>query len=370
MATFGKYAVGILGILVVLAGCMGEKPQPVEEAVPVKVFVVKNDSLIRYLAVPAGLEGLQQAHLPAKMPGKLEHVRVRVGQTVEAGAELGNIENATLQQQVAQARSAVNMARSAFEIAEKEYRRMQELSSGRAVSPQQLDQARTRYEQARAQLHQAEAAFRLAREQFRNSLFVAPFRATVAAIYFDSGEFIPAGQPVFLLVSPHGFKADVPIPETYWKDVQIGQTVLATFPDLPGKQYVGTVLWKETAIDPISRTFRARVVLKQTDSELRAGMFGMFRIAVKTVTNMPVVPDNAISSRTEIVIDPQTGQSRYLQKHYVFVVEGGRARRKPVTIALESDTRVAIGTGLQAGDSLIVVGQKLVKDGQPVRVVE
>jgi len=370
MATFGKYAVGILGILVVLTGCMGEKPQPVEEAVPVKVFVVKNDSLVRYLAVPAGLEGLQQAHLPAKMPGKLERIRVRVGQPVAAGAELGNMENATLQQQVAQAQAALNMARSAFDIAEKEYRRMQELSRGGAVSPQQLDQARTRYEQARAQLHQAEAAFRLAREQYRNSVFIAPFQATVAAIYFDPGEFVPAGQPVFLLVSPHGFKADVPIPEAYWKDVQIGQEVLATFPDLPGKLYSGTVVWKETAMDPLSRTFRVRVVLEAADSALRAGMFGIFRIAVKAVANMPVVPDNAISARTEIVIDQQTGQSRYLQKHYVFVVKAGRARRKPVTIALESDTRVAIGTGLQAGDSLIVVGQKLVKDGQPVRVVE
>ncbi len=366
--SFKTLMVVLIGISV-LSSCWKKESEQPQEALPVKVFVVKSDSLTRYISLTAGLEGLRETRLLAQMPGKLDRVQVTVGQAVQADAILGNIENRLQKQQVQQARAALEMAQSALELAEKDYQRIQQLASGKAVTPQQLEQARSRYQQAHAQVQQARAALELAREQLRNSMFIAPFDGVVASIFVDEGSFVPMGQPVFRLVATHALKANLSISEKYWRDVHARQRVEGIFPDIPDTVFIGRILWKETAIDPLSRTFDARVIFNNADGRLRSGMFGRFRIAVERVTKMPVVPDNAISSRTEVAINPQTGESQYLQKHYVFVVKQGVARRVPVQIALESDSRVAIARGLQPGDSLIVVGQKLVKDGQPVRVV-
>ncbi len=360
----------IFGVILGMMGCAQQEGEQLQEPIPVQVFVVRQDSLVRYVEIPASLEGEQETHLVARIAGKLESVKVAVGQRVTSGEVLGSMETAMLVQQVAQAEAARAAAEAALTIARREFERMQRLAQEQAISPQQFDQVKTRYDQARAQMQQADAAYRLAKEQWRNALFIAPFNARVAAIYFDEGEFVPVGQPVFRLVTTQQYKADLAVPDAYWNEVQPGQQVLATFPDVPGVRFRGKIVRKDDAIDPFSRTFGVRVELRDDYQRLRSGMFGVFRIAVKKVQQVPVIPDNAVASRTEVVIDPRTGQSRYQQRYYVFVVQQGVARRVPVTLALTAADRVAIARGLQPGDSLIVVGQKLVKDGQPVKVVE
>ena len=359
-----------IALLALLMGCAQKEGQQLQEPIPVQVFVVRQDSLVRDVAIPATLEGGHETYLVARVAGKLEKIDVTIGQKVSRGAVVGNMEMALYEQQVAQARAARSAARAALEIAQREFNRMQRLLNDNAIPPQQFDQVKTRYQQAQAQWQQAEAAYQLAKEQWRNALFIAPFSGRIAAIYYDEGQFVPLGQPVFRLVAQRFFKADLAVPDAYWQEVHLGQQVSVAFSEWPDTTFTGEIVRKDEAIDPLSRTFNVRVVLPGDHPQLRAGMFGMFRIAVQKIIGVPVVPDNAVASRTEVVIDPRTGRSHYQQRYYAFVVQHGVARRIPVQVGLIAADRIAITRGLQPGDSLIVVGQKLVKDGQPVKVVE
>lgn len=54
----------------------------------------------------------------------------------------------------------------------------------------------------------------------------------------------------------------------------------------------------------------------------------------------------------------------------VFVVKNGLAERRAVRVGADIDGRVEVFSGLVLGDTVIVAGNSLVREGGPVRVVD
>jgi len=54
------------------------------------------------------------------------------------------------------------------------------------------------------------------------------------------------------------------------------------------------------------------------------------------------------------------------EEPHVFVVEQGRAKRQPVELGYQDETRAEVVSGLQAGQLIVLVGQSTLKDGSPV----
>jgi multidrug efflux pump subunit AcrA (membrane-fusion protein) len=54
----------------------------------------------------------------------------------------------------------------------------------------------------------------------------------------------------------------------------------------------------------------------------------------------------------------------------VFVVEGNKAVRRPITIGYEQERMVEALKGLKEGDQVVIKGQQLIKDGSTIRVIE
>ncbi len=358
-------------LLVLLVGwsCRQQAELPRQEPIPVKVYVVREDSLSQYLRLTGGLEAAREALLYSKVNEKMQAIHVTVGQPVTAGQLLGQQENEIFLQQMKQAEAAYQAAEVQYRLIKKEYDRMARLYAEMAISAQQFDQVSSQLEQVDAQRNQARAAYQLARQQYENTFFRAPFAGTVAAIYFDEDDMVPAGQPVFRLLTPGAMVAILHVPERYFQQIRKGQRVLARFPAIPQQTFQGHIFRLDSAIDPLSRTFEVRVVITNARKNLTSGLYGEFYIELQRATRTLVIPKNALLSRTEVVINPRTGTSEYWRRYYVFVVKQGHAVSRSVEPGIESNDRVQIRSGLAAGDSLIVVGQKLVKDGFPVRVV-
>jgi len=70
--------------------------------------------------------------------------------------------------------------------------------------------------------------------------------------------------------------------------------------------------------------------------------------------NALVVPKKAVLSRDE---DP-----------HVFIVEGDRARRMPVTLGITSGENIEIIAGIDLGDEIVISGQTFLKDGNKISI--
>ena len=99
-------------------------------------------------------------------------------------------------------------------------------------------------------------------------------------------------------------------------------------------------------------------------------MFGEFFIESQNHSNSLVIPEAALLPQTEVKINRETGLQNPVKKYFLFVVENGSAKLKEVKTGIFNNGQVEINKGLNAGDSIIIVGQNIVKEGQSVKVIE
>ena len=116
----------------------------------------------------------------------------------------------------------------------------------------------------------------------------------------------------------------------------------------------------EPESDRINHSFRVRAILNVPEDEatesqvLRSGRFAKIRITVDDGALGILVPESAIErSGTEDTL---------------FIVSGGLAMRKVVTVGMRKEGNAEIITGLNDGDLVIVKGNNSVSDGLPVTI--
>ena len=127
------------------------------------------------------------------------------------------------------------------------------------------------------------------------------------------------------------------------------------YPDKVFEAIIETVF---PTIDPSSHTFSVRILIPNASETLRPGMYVSTSISVGKVKGM-LVPYQSVLKLI--------GSN----ERYVFVNDGGKAKRVTVTLGKRFDRDVEIiSEELKEGDELIVVGQGRLVDGVKLEIVK
>ena len=130
-----------------------------------------------------------------------------------------------------------------------------------------------------------------------------------------------------------------------------------TFQALPGTKFTAEVYEQSPVLDTASRTLRIRLRFLRNDARLRAGMFATISLVTESQKNIPVIPRASIINTYGSWI--------------VFVVdENNVARRREITLGLESEELVEVTSGLELGDRVVSAGQNFLSNGENVRIVD
>ena len=78
--------------------------------------------------------------------------------------------------------------------------------------------------------------------------------------------------------------------------------------------------------------------------------------------------DTAVMAQTEVKLNNK-GEQETFTTYYVYVVEEERARKREVTPGIYAQGQIELTSGINAGDTIIVVGQNIVNDGNLVKVL-
>ncbi len=350
--------------------CKHEEEVQEEKSIPVNVYTIQPDTISSYIKLTGSIIGENDAVVYSKISEKLEKIFVKPGQSVYKDEVLAVQYNAILEQSVDLAKAALKTAHAQSELVKQDFERMGELYKQKAVSPQQYDQAKAQKETAEAGLEQANLQLQQANENYQNSFIKAPFNGIVGAVFFEQNQMVPAGQPVVQIVTPNSMKSKLQISSKDISSVSVGQNVLINFPSMPGREYKGKVVNINHAINRLSNLLEIEVRLINPDKRIKSGIFGEFLITTSTKKGTIVLPENSLMQRTEIVVDKKTGIQKTIKKHFVFAVENGAAKLKEVKTGINSDGRIEIMNGLKSSDTVIVVGQNVVRDGQNVKIVD
>lgn len=397
----------------------GRRPVPV-----VAVSHPRRVALPRTLALTASITSLTQAVIFPKTLGYLQTVTVRPGDAVRAGQVLATVDHAQLDAQVAQAQATLSAAENAVETARAQvaaaraqrvnaeaglasaraavvkanaqladmratYNRTADLARQGAIAQQNLDDARAAVDSAqatvdasRAQVAQAQAQVDAAREQeaaarsqvktqqaqaatqaaalentrlqLQYATIVAPFDGVVVSRQLDPGAYVTPGTSTSILTISDLNHLDVVLNagEEVLPMLHKGDPVRITVDAYPGRVFSGVVNRIAGGVDPTTRTVQVEVDIPNPGNLLRPGMYATTQLSA--------------GARRALVVPLSALQSAGTQ-HYVWTVEHGTVSEQPVTVGEATGEVVEVTGGLAPGDTIVVRGADLLRQGQQVR---
>lgn len=329
-------------------------PTPAKAEPPVEITTVhpSKGSITRTITLPGEIKPHQVATLYAKVTGYLKTITVDKGDSVKEGALLAEIEAPELLADRARYQAEV-------EVADIDYKRLGEAQKKAPdlVVPLSVDTAKGKSEIARANLERATTLLQFTK-------ITAPFSGVVTKRMVDPGAFIPAAtaastpqNAALLTLMDFGtVRLQAAVPESEAPLVAKGQPVKLTVEGFPGRAFEGTITRFSYALDETTKTMLAEIELPNPKLELRPGMYATVRIGIERKEDALLVPAEAVV--------------REKANAFVFMVVDQKAKKMPVKIGFNDGTNVEILSGLNADQSVILLGTRTFVDGQPVTVKE
>lgn len=362
-------ALALISLSLFIFGCQEGSNDEVERVVPVKTYAISSENISSYIRLTGNVTAEDDAIIYSKTTEKVEKIYVVPGQHVSAGQILVMQYNAIYREGLATAKAALENAKAQFELTKQNFERTERLFQQNAVSQQQYDQMKTAYTAAEAMYNQAFAAYNQTDEQYQNTFVKAPFSGIVAAIFIETNQMAPAGIPMVQVVKPGGLKAKLQLSSKDISLIKIGQTVKIKFPSIPEAEFEGFVAQIDHAIDPLTKALKIEVKFKDSDPRIKSGLFGEFYIEINKKENTIVIPDYSIITQTEVSINKETGQQEPIRRNFVFKIENNKAKLVELGVGLSSEGRIQVVSGLNYKDTIIIVGQNVVKDGQSIKII-
>jgi multidrug efflux pump subunit AcrA (membrane-fusion protein) len=361
-----------------------------ELAIPaVSVVHPKPGAVKDEVVLPGNIQAFTDAPIYARSSGYLKQWNVDIGGKVKAGEVLAIIEAPELDQQVRQAKAAIQQTQASLDqaianqqqgkanadMARLTAQRWQNLVTKGAVSRQENDQYQSQYQAQVANVNALEQAIAAARsnivaaeanlarlQEMQNYETVkAPFDGIVTARNVDVGALINAGnggaaQELFHLASTSKLRVYVSVPQADSRAAVPGLKSYLTLAEFPGRKFSGELVRTSGAIDPATRTLLTEVDVDNASGELRPGAYAEVHLQIPEGSRSLILPVSALLFRSEGL--------------RVGVVRGGQAQLVPVILGKDYGNSVEIVSGLNEDDSVITNPPDSLTSGTPVQVVQ
>ena len=312
-------------------------------AIPISARIAATENLQVTLRGSTNLRARETVDVIPKASGIVASIEVEEGDRVQEGAALAQLDFEEWRLQAAQARARaqsatdqVNRARALAELDLISEQEVGNLVSDSAVAASDLE---------------------LAELQVRNATIRSPISGVVTHRYIERGSQVGTNEPAFAVSDVDQLEARVAVPERQASRVQVGQEARILFQEGGEPVATGQVERIRPVVDAESGTVQVTVrVAAREDSRLRPGQFVNIDIVTETLSERIVLP------RTSVLVDGAVPR--------VFVVQEGEAIEREVTLGYSRGDQVEIASGLEPGDTVVVVGQDNLRPGAPVRMME
>ncbi len=259
------------------------------------------------------------------------------GQSVKRGDVLVRLDDKEIRAQLSELRAREDFAK-------REVSRATELI-GRGVSTTQA------HEKVSTDLRQVQGLISVLMEKVDQYTITSPMDGVVLRRDGEIGEIVETGQILFRVGVPKPLEVEAEVNEEDISRVKVGQVVLFRTDAFPDRRLEGKVREITPMGDPVAKTYRIRIDLPD-DTPLRIGMSVEANVITREKENALLVPADA------------------LQGSHVFVLDGGSARRRNVSIGIRGTRAVEILDGVTERDRVISPAGAGIADGRRVRVIE
>jgi len=302
-----------------------------------------------------------EVRVGARISGKVERLYANIGDQVNKGQIIAELEKADLEAAVARAQAEVKVAEARVadanarrKFAGLEYQRQQNLNKDDFTSQQAVDKALQEKESAAAGHNLAAKQFDAARATLQETLvelsyatITAPISGVIASVSTQQGETVAAGlnAPTFVtIIDLNRIQVDAFVDETDIGKVRVDQRAVFMVDTYPNKEFSGRV----TAIYPKAiiqdNVVNYDVVLKINSS---------FKDLLRPDMTASVTIYQAL--RKGVLMLPRKAILRENGRKFVLVqLPKGQPQKKVIQTGISSGNTIEIVSGLTEGDTVVI----------------
>lgn len=324
-----------------LAAC-GHKIEPGETAAESQIITGLQFEKIASQEIPGReffigtIESSDRGTLAARIDGRVGRVAVKIGDQVKAGQLLLTIDQNTVTDRLREAQGSKEAAAARLDLAEKTYRRYEQLAKAEAITPQEMDRITAEREQARQNLQSAAAGVAQAHTGVSYNRVSAPYAGKISERLVESGSTVMPGTPLLVIERSGIPQARIAVPESLVGQIALGEELQLEIPALQ-RTISGSVTEIQPASDPVTRSFTVKLSLP-TDVSLTSGLFLRARRQSATSTAL-LIPRTALVQRGQL-----TG---------IYVVEAKILRFRLIKVGPQFGDRVEVLSGLTSGETIV-----------------
>ncbi len=346
---------GVLVCLWLLAGCSGEDKANAEPA-PVRATLV--DTLtaetrtVEVLEEATGyIETETAPNIAAEVAGQIIAIHADIGDRVETGAVLAQIDPQDYRNELRSQRGEVNRLEALVENQQRLVTRYRSLVADDFVSETALDDAEANLKALTQQLATARARLDIAERNLDKTTIRAPVGGEVQQHRVSKGTFVDKGNVLFQLSTTDRLKVHLPFPETLANRLQPGLPVRLESPTARGEIVTGTIAELRPMVGSSNRALEV-IVDVDNPGGWRPGASVDGRVVLATRQSV-VLPDFSV------VLRP-AGDVAY-------VIEDGVARQRVLQLGETLAGGIEVISGITPGETVAGQGAYYLSDGAPIR---
>jgi RND family efflux transporter MFP subunit len=311
------------------------------------------------LLLSAEVKPLIEAPIFARANGYLKRRLVDIGDHIQAGQLLAEIDVPELNQELERARAQLAQAEAALGLSRITAERWAGLVKTASVSEQENAEKQADLMLKTASAEAARAEVRRLKELILYTRITAPFAGTITARNVDAGDLIVAGssKELFHLAQTQKLRIFVQVPQAMARSIRTGQTAEMSVPEIPNRTFKPKVIRTAGVIASDSRTLLVELELDNPKGEVLAGGYAQVRFTEAKMKAALMLPANTVLFRPE---GPQVA----------VVGPDGKVELRTVTLGRDFGPSIEILSGVSAKDQVIVSPGTSLETGTTVSVVK
>ena len=305
----------------------------------------KKENFKHFIEMQGVVKADKNIEIRPEIGGTIINIYVKEGQRVKSGQILMQLDDSSIQDNIAKINTQLTLAKTTFE-------RQKRLWDQKIGSEMQFLQAKTQYES----LENNKSALMTQSEKMK---IKAPFSGIIDEIFSKKGELASPQLPVIRLVNLDQVYVEADVTETYLPYIKAGNEVLVKFPSI-NTEVRSKISQVGNVINPNNRSFKIKILVKNKDRLIKPNLLADIQIVDYQKEGI-VIPSKLIQK-------DKKGNS------FVYVVKNedgiDKAHKNIVKVTNEYNHQSLIAEGLKEDDIIINKGSLIVKDGDLIEITE
>ncbi|MDQ8158253.1 MAG: efflux RND transporter periplasmic adaptor subunit [Gemmatimonadota bacterium] len=349
-------------LLVGLSACK-ENTRPPRPAPVVSTVSVKKGPLPFVVTANGQIEPNRTVSVQSLVSGMLTRVAIAEGDEVRQGQVLFQIDPRPFRAEVDRLESTLARDQATLARARGDSVRFAGLAKDGYVTRQQLDQTFAEASALAATVAAGRASLERARLDLENATVKAPISGRTGQITLRAGSLVraQADPPLLIINELEPVLVRFSVPEQAFEEMRrragLDQALSVDIVPNVGdstRKITGTLTFIDNAVDRATGTVLLKARVPNADRALWPGQFVSVGLQL-------AVDQDAITVPAEAVVATGTGA-------FVYLVDGGKAKRTSVKVGRQAGTVVKVDSGLVGGEQVIIEGQNRLQDGAKVEL--